>query len=132
MSRIVEALNRIAETDTIISEDLSLKAINKINKAAWGEDALNIVLNNTSDKLDGYDDFGSGFDVSYQGSIKELLSEIIDIYSKAGIKIRKEGKNKISYDNGDQTVYITVVSDDDASTYTKNSQGYFIYVDNVE
>lgn len=132
MSRIIEALNRIAETDTVISEELSLKAINKINKAAWGEDALSIVLNNTSDKLDGYDDFGSGFDVSYQGNIRELLSEIIDIYSKAGIKVRKEGKNKISYDNGDQTVYITVVSDEDASTYTKNSQGYFIYVDNVE
>ncbi len=115
-----------------LKEELSPKAARKICKAAWGEDALGVVLNNLSDKLDGYDDFGSGFDVSYQGSAKELLSEIINVYSEAGIDVQKAGKNKISYDNDGQVVYITVSPSEDASTYTVNSEGYFISVDNVE
>ena len=131
MSNIVESLYRVSGIDNL-TEKLSKKSLLKIRTSPWGEDALGVVLNNISNKLDGYDDFGSGFDVSYQGSTEELLNELISVYTEAGIKIRKEKSNMISYDNDGQRVYIAVNPDEDASTYTENSQGYFIYVENVE
>lgn len=111
---------------------LNPKAAMKICDAAWGDKAVRVALNCLSDKLEGYDDYDEFFDVSYIGTTKELRDELFEVFKAAGVNPKKESDNEIEYDNEGMIVSIKIIQDDDASTYSEDSVGYFIYVDNID
>ena len=110
---------------------LSVKQARKIERAAWGEDAIPTVLSAISNKLDGFDSYGTSFDVSYQGTRAQLVNEMINVYEAAGIIVRIENRD-IVYDNGDTEVHVRVRKEDDNDyTFTDKSHHYGISVNNL-
>lgn len=111
---------------------LSAKAAKKIERAAWGEDAISTVLNAVSDKLDGFDSYGDSFDVSYQGSRAQLVNEMAAVYRAAGVDVTVKS-GEIIYSNGGTEVHVFVIKEnDDDYTFTEKSKHYGIYVENWE
>lgn len=111
--------------------ELSVKAARKIERAAWGEDAVPTILNAVSDKLDGFDSYGSSFDVSYQGSRAQLVNEMFAVYQAAGVDVKKE-RGGLMYENGGTEVHVHVFKeDDDDYTFTEKSHHYGISVENL-
>lgn len=112
-----------------LEEDISS---NSIKRTKYAADAFTIVLNNLSDKLDGYEEFGDGeFDISYQGNKRELQREIIDTFAKADIELKQEHDALVYSIPNNYDAYIYITKDDEASTYTKNSVGYYVRVETV-
>lgn len=108
----------------------------KIANAAYGEDAVKYALQalyrNPDSYVDGYDTISSDtFEVSYQGDLDMLLTEINSIFKQAGVTLHQESDNTFVYDNDNQEVFINVYPDDSANTYTKDSYGYSISVTNT-
>ena len=108
----------------------------KIANTAYGEDAVKYALQalyrNPDSYVDGYDTISSDtFEVSYQGDLDMLLTEINDIFKQAGVTLHQESDNTFVYDNDNQEVFINVYPDDSANTYTKDSYGYSISVTNT-
>ncbi len=112
--------------------ELSIKVLRELEHCAWGADVLDILLNYTSDKLEGFDNYGEYFDVSYIGTAKELCDELFHLLKDAGFNPHREQEARISFDNDGMNVDVTIVEDDEASTYSENSTGYFIYVEDWE
>lgn len=120
---------RIYNLKDNLEEDISSKDIQKTKYAA---DAFVLVLNNLSNKLDGYEEFGDGeFDISYQGSKRELQREIIDTFAKADIELKREHNALVYSIPNNYDAYIYIAKDDEASTYTENSVGYYARVETV-
>lgn len=121
-------------SDAIISSvSLAPKAAKKIYEAEWGYDAVDVALDYTSGKCDGYDGYGDSFDVSYQGTADELRDEIFEILKSAGLPVEYEGHNKITYDNYGSEVIITVTPLPEGVdyTFTENSIGYGVFVEEI-
>lgn len=120
---------RIYNLKDNLEEDTSS---NSIKRTKYAADAFTIVLNNLSDKLDGYEEFGDGeFDISYQGNKRELQREIIDTFAKADIELKREHNALVYSIPNNYDAYIYITKDDEASTYTKNSVGYYARVETV-
>ncbi len=113
------------------SRELSPKAARKICNSAWAYDAVKVALNYLSDKLEGYDDYGDGFDVSYVGDTTTIRDELFDVLVSAGLEAKKQGQSKITYNNDGTVALINIFPDEDASTYSENSTGYFITVEDI-
>ena len=112
---------------------LTPKVAMKICNASWGYDAVNTALNYTSNKLDSYDGYGDYFDVSYQGSLKELRDDLLSVLVSAGLDAKSVGDNKIEYDNEGTTVEIDIykLPEGEDYTFTENSTGYGIEVSEI-
>ena len=117
----------------IIKSALTPKVYAKLENCAYGEDVIDILLNHTSDKLEGYDSYGSEFDVSYLGSETELQQELFKLLQTTGFEPEVGSNNKIYFNliDDDAEVEVSIVEDDEASTYSENSRGYFIDVQTI-
>ena len=114
-----------------VLSSVSSKRLMKIYESAYGEDAVKLALDCCSDKLEGYEFDGSGFDVSYVGTTSELVSEVANILKQAGLEVTKARNGRIEYNNDGSDVSIKIYPSEEASTYSENSTGYFIDVENV-
>ena len=110
--------------------------LEKIRNASYGEDAVKYVFRAMygfgDNKLDGAEYDGSGFDVSYQGSYDELEQEIVDTFRSAGIDLDDGySASSLQYDNDGQIVEITIRPGNDDYTFTDNSNGFYVSVENL-
>lgn len=122
---------------------LNPKQASKIVDAAWGRDAVQVVLSvlyRQSINFEGFESYQDYFDVSYIGSVEDLADEIIQVYNYCGVSVDvdyRETNNKthvvISYDNDGTEVYITVSQSPEYDEYTlsENSTGYYVLVEEV-
>lgn len=122
------------EREAEVEAELAIRpaVLEKIESAAHGEDAMQLVLKNLSHRMEGFDYVAEGiFDVSYLGSTRQLKKEIRQVYRMAGIKLSSYRRVDLRYENDGAEVIIQVIPSKNASTYTKKSHGYFVTVENI-
>lgn len=133
--RYLEVLEIWEEDDTPIQAAVELppKAARQIGTAPWGHDAVDVALNYLSDKLDGYDGYGDSFDVSYQGTASQLTRELAEVLKSAGLTLKSVRSGRIVYDNEGSEVHISIhkLPEGMDYTFTENSTGYSIYVEEM-
>ena len=112
---------------------LSPRDADMIHDATFGVEALKVVFKNMSDKLDGVEDYGDNFDVSYQGTLRELQSEISNMFYDAGVNVEKEFEGGIAYDNDGILTEISIyyLPENMDFTLTPDSTGYGISVEEI-
>ena len=110
--------------------------INRIRTAAYGEDSLKYALKYIQlthrEQLEGFEYDGVGFDISYQGTQRELENSIIDTYAIAGIMLTYDpDTHSMEYDNEGQIVLMQIHSGNDDYTFTDTSNGFYISIENI-
>ena len=116
------------------SNDKVTRYLMKISEAAWGEDTLNpalSVLSLNTGKVEGFDVYGDYADVSFLGSLKDIVSGLIHVYESSGVKIVEKNRTYFCYDNEGSEVKVSIEESEEASTYSDQSTGFFVSVENI-
>ena len=101
----------------------------KIQYAAYGYDAVKIALKYLSDKYDGCELYQDSVDISYQGSLSELVTEIFNILMAAGLPVSRDGSTITYINNGaEELITIAELPEDMDFSLTPDSTGYYISV----
>lgn len=116
------------------SKQLTPQIADKIYNATWGYDAIKIALRCCSNKVDGFESYQDSFDVSYQGSGKQLRDELASVLEASGIQVTTSGNKRLSFSltsDSESRVIISKLSEDMDFSLTPNSTGYSIYVEEI-